>query len=605
MHSFQPKQFGRYLLLDKIAVGGMAELYRAKVTGEQGFEKLVAVKKILPHLTAEDELVKSFIEEAKLAALLQHLNIIQIYDFGRMERAYFIAMEFLFGKDLQRIVNKSSAKEVPISLENALYVVSQICDGLDYAHSLKDLQGNPLNIIHRDISPQNIFITYDGQVKIIDFGIAKAATQNTQTQAGIIKGKASYMSPEQAGGGIVDHRSDIFSVGILLFELVMHKQLFKGDIFQVLSQLREFDFEQAENTRKKIPPPLYEILLKALAKDPEKRYQSAGQMRSDMEDYIFQISSRPSTRSLAQYVNELFIDEIKVEKLVMSEATQIDSVKESGSCVENPIINEKFEKTLILAPGEQEDQNPTALREYNENEDIKLEQASKKPKNKIWYAAIPATLIVISVLFVYLFRENPESYEMKAAIAALEEERFSEAVTLFKEVLVQDTSSKSKIATAYAQALQGRASEILVTHPEEAEALLQEAVELDPGSKDGYLKLGLLHLKNENYSKAIESYEKAAGVDPQFAKTFFNLGYVYVKIKHYTEAKKMYLRVVELAPSFVDEALFNLAMINEKLGERKACIKNLKQAVASNPENEMAKQYLRRLTAKGEFSSEQ
>ncbi len=369
--------------------------------------------------------------------------------------------------------------------------------------------------------------------------------------------------------------------------------------------MRDFEFELPENIKKKISPPLYEILLKALAKAPEKRYQSAGQMRSDIEDYIFQISSRPSARSLGQYVNELFIDEINAEKLVMSEATQIDSVKESGFWVENPIINEKFEKTLILAPGEQVDQIQTALREYNENEDIKLEQASKKPKNKIWYAAIPATLIVISVFFVYPFSGNSESHEMKAAIAALKAERFSEAVNLFKEVLVQDLSSKSKIANAYAQALQGRASEILMTHPEEAEALLQEAVELDPGSKDGYLKLGLLYVKNKNYSKAIESYEKAAGLDPQFAKTFFNLGYVYVKMKHYTEAKKMYLRVVELAPSFVDEALFNLAMINEKLGERKACIKNLKQAVAANPENETAKQYIRRLTAKGELLNEQ
>ncbi len=605
MYSFQPKQFGRYLLLDKIAVGGMAELYRAKVTGEEGFEKLVAIKKILPHLTAEDELVKAFIEEAKLAALLQHLNIIQVYDFGRMDRAYFIAMEFLFGKDLQRIVNKSSAKERPISLENALYVVSQICDGLDYAHSLKDLQGNPLNIIHRDISPQNIFITYDGQVKIIDFGIAKAAIQNTKTQAGIIKGKASYMSPEQAGGRTIDHRSDIFSAGILLFELVMHKQLFNGDMFQVLSQLREFEFELPENIRKKIPPPLYEILLKALAKDPEKRYQSGGRMRSDIEDYNFQISSRSNARSLAQYINELFKDEINAEKLVMLEATQIDSVKESTSCVENPIIDEKIEKTLILAPGEQVDPNPNDLRKYNENEEIKLEQAPKKRRNKFWYAAIPAALIVISVFLVYLFSENPESYKIKAGIAALNAGRFKEAVDLFKDVLGQDSSSKSKIANAYAQALEGRASEILITHPEEAEALLQKAVELNPGSKDVYLKLGLLHVKNKNYSKAVEYYEKAAGLDPQFAKTFFNLGYVYVKIKHYTEAKRMYLRVVELAPSFVDEALFNLAMINEKLGERKACMNNLKQAVAANPENEMAKQYLRRLTAKGEFLNEQ
>jgi tetratricopeptide (TPR) repeat protein len=248
---------------------------------------------------------------------------------------------------------------------------------------------------------------------------------------------------------------------------------------------------------------------------------------------------------------------------------------------------------------------PTDLRKFNENEEIKLEQAPKKRRNKFWYAAIPTALIVISVFLVYLFSENPESYKIKAGIAALKAERFKEAVDLFKEVFAQDSSSKSQISNAYAQALEGRASEILITHPEEAEALLQKAVELNPGSKDVYLKLGLLHVKNKNYSKAVEYYEKAAGLDPQFAKTFFNLGYVYVKIKHYTEAKRMYLRVVELAPSFVDEALFNLAMINEKLGERKACMKNLKQAVAANPENEMAKQYLRRLTAKGEFLNEQ
>jgi len=188
MAAFEAISFGKYLLLDRIAVGGMAELYRARITGEQGFEKLIAIKKLLFHLTEEEELVNAFIEEAKLAALLQHQNIAQIYDFGNMEGDYFIAMELLFGKDLRLTLNKSKEKNLPLDLEYALYISSRICAGLDYAHNMKDLEGRPLNIIHRDISPQNIFITYDGEVKILDFGIAKAGSKNTTTAQGVIKG---------------------------------------------------------------------------------------------------------------------------------------------------------------------------------------------------------------------------------------------------------------------------------------------------------------------------------------------------------------------------------------------------------------------------------
>ncbi len=206
-------RFGKYLLMEKLAVGGMAQLYRAKITGIQGFEKLIAVKTILPHLANEKELLTSFIDEAKLAALLHHQNIVQIYDFGPMEDSYFIAMEYLFGKDLRHIFSKSQEKGKPISNELALYVISRICSGLDYAHNLKDYQGKSLNIIHRDISPQNIFVTYEGEVKIVDFGIAKAASQSTITQLGMIKGKISYMSPEQASGQPIDHRSDIIFDG--------------------------------------------------------------------------------------------------------------------------------------------------------------------------------------------------------------------------------------------------------------------------------------------------------------------------------------------------------------------------------------------------------
>ncbi len=260
MPDFQPARFGKYILVEKLATGGMAQLYRAKILGVQGFEKLIAIKMILPHLAKEHELVSSFIDEAKLAALLNHQNIVQIYDFGSMEDSYFISMEYLFGKDLRGIATKSKEKNLPVSLEHALYIMSRVCSGLDYAHKLKDFQGKPLNIIHRDISPQNIFVTYEGDVKILDFGIAKAASQSTITQYGMIKGKVAYMSPEQAAGKFIDRRSDIFSAGILLYELVTGNRMFTGDsTMQILAKVREAEFDPPESVTPGLPAKVFTI----------------------------------------------------------------------------------------------------------------------------------------------------------------------------------------------------------------------------------------------------------------------------------------------------------------------------------------------------------
>lgn len=270
MTVFQPTQFGKYQLLDKIAVGGMAELFRAKLTGVQGFEKLIAIKKILPNLTDEENLVTSFIDEAKLAALLHHENIVQIYDFGSMDDEYFIAMEFLFGKDLRTIRKNAKDRDLPLGMENILHIVSRICAGLDYSHNLKDLHGQPLNIIHRDINPQNILVTYEGQVKIIDYGIAKAASHNNKTRENLIKGKLAYMSPEQASGQVIDHRSDIFSTGIILYELLAVRRMFKGETMHILSLVREAHYDPPEEVIPDLPAKLNEILHRALAKDPDK-----------------------------------------------------------------------------------------------------------------------------------------------------------------------------------------------------------------------------------------------------------------------------------------------------------------------------------------------
>ena len=320
MNASEPTQFGKYWLTDRIAVGGMAELYRGKISGDEGFEKAVAVKKILPHLAAEQDAVNYFIDEARLAALLQHPNIAQIYDFGRLEESYFIAMEYLFGKDLKTVLSTAEARNMPLSLENALHIASRISSGLDYAHNMKDLQGNLLNIIHRDVSPQNIFITYDGQIKIIDFGIAKAASRITSTRSGVIKGKVAYMSPEQAEGREVDHRADIFSVGILLYEMVTGRYMYEGDAMEILSRAREAQFVRPERIVRDLPECVVLMLDMALARDTRTRYASCGEMLSDLEDCIYHLNFRPSDQKLAQYMKSLFEGDYASEEASMTRA---------------------------------------------------------------------------------------------------------------------------------------------------------------------------------------------------------------------------------------------------------------------------------------------
>ncbi len=320
MPEFQPVRFGKYLLLEKLATGGMAQLYRAKITGIEGFEKLIAIKMILPHLGKEKELISAFIDEAKLAALLNHQNIVQIYDFGNVEDTYFISMEYLFGNDLRAIWNKAREKSLPLSLEYALFVISRVCSGLAYAHELKDFQGRSLNIIHRDISPQNIFVTYQGDVKILDFGIAKAASQSTVTQYGMIKGKVAYMSPEQAAGKPVDQRSDIFSTGILLYELITNAKMFNGEsTIQILTKVRDAEYRSPRSIVGGLHAKVYGILDRALAKEPDQRYQTCSEMLADLEECIIELGLRPSARGLAQYMKALFETEMAAEDQVMRE----------------------------------------------------------------------------------------------------------------------------------------------------------------------------------------------------------------------------------------------------------------------------------------------
>ncbi|MGD9032520.1 MAG: protein kinase [Desulfobacteraceae bacterium] len=615
MTSFEPEKFGKYLLLDRIAVGGMAELYRAMMTGAEGFEKLIAIKKLLSHLTVQENLVNAFVGEAKLAALLQHQNIVQIYDFGSVDGDYFIAMEHLFGKDLRLIVDKSEEKELPLGLEYALYITSRVCEGLYYAHHLKDLEGNPLHIIHRDISPPNIFITYDGEVKIVDFGIAKAASQNTETVEGVIKGKVCYMSPEQAGGQSVDQRSDIFATGILLYEMLTGERMFEGEPLQVLPKVCETEFEPLDQVVKDLPPQLYEILQRALAKDPDQRYQSSGDMLSDLEECMHENDLRPTARGLAQYMKALFEEEIAAEEGALRETAQIQAVDESEAASETIALNRKSEKTNVLTPKE-------------------LSGGVKTGKAKYGAIAVFA-IVVIGVVFALQIKEGPVSQpdrgspvlptkpsmqatvekssnagvskadfappkpvvteKLEAGMRALKEDQYAAAVALFEEVLADEPVLKNKVSGPYAQALVGQAATLVEKSPTNAESLFLKAIKSDPKSVQAHFQLGHLYMNQKEYTKAIGVYQSVARLDPRFPETFWNLAFIYAQTKNYPKAEEMYGRVVDLAPTYLDEALYNLAIIQEKQGKRAESIKNLEKALQVNPNNQMANKYLHRL----------
>jgi len=319
---FAEKTGNKYILLDRIGIGGMAEVYRCKLIRQKGFEKVIVLKKLLPHVAQDKEIVENFIDEARLAALLQHENIISIYDFGELDGSYFIAMEYLFGKDLHTIMQRTKEINVPMEAGRALRIAAKICAGMEYAHSLKDLKNSPLHLIHRDLSPHNVFITYDGKVKIIDFGIAKAELYDNHTQVGVLKGKISYMSPEQLAGENIDLRSDIFSIGILLYEMLSGQRMYKGDTATLIRKCMLVEYVEPEKTCPGLQKEIYDILHKALQKDKTKRYQSCGSMRSDIDDCLFNMKQRVDDRSLQDYVRQVFAVEFEVEKNRLPEAKE-------------------------------------------------------------------------------------------------------------------------------------------------------------------------------------------------------------------------------------------------------------------------------------------
>lgn len=301
------ERFGKFVLERKLAVGGMAEIFLATHQGPEGFKKHVAIKRILPHLTEDTDFVTMFLDEARLVARFNHPNIVQIFELGEVDRRFFLAMEYVHGISMSKLLKACRKKDIPLPLEYGAKIVSFACEGLDYAHSFADADGTPLNLIHRDISPQNLMVSYDGVVKVLDFGIAKATGNVYQTRTSSLKGKAAYMSPEQitAKGGL-DRRSDIFSLGIVLFEVAAGQRPFSGDteleLMMAIVKQAAPDPRQFDET---IPADLSAIISRALAKDREQRYQSCRELRQELEEFLLNRRMLVDNYTLGAFAREV------------------------------------------------------------------------------------------------------------------------------------------------------------------------------------------------------------------------------------------------------------------------------------------------------------
>ncbi|MBA3451926.1 MAG: serine/threonine protein kinase [Deltaproteobacteria bacterium] len=300
-----PKSIGRYQIIDRLAVGGMAELFKATLMGDHGFEKLVAIKKILPHLAVDQSFVEMFIDEARITAQLDHSHIVQVYELGTDADTPYIAMQFVDGLDVLGLLRECARVQIRLPPELCALIARDVLDALDYAHNAVSVDGRALGIVHRDISPGNVLLSWRGDVKLTDFGIARAAERRHKTEAGTLKGKYGYMSPEQVSGGEIDPRADLFSVGILLAEMVMARRLFTStNDLDILLMVRDARLDRLHKYASEFPVELRVLTVRALQRRPEDRWQSAAQFRDALDEWIRR-SSRVTSRDLASLLGRV------------------------------------------------------------------------------------------------------------------------------------------------------------------------------------------------------------------------------------------------------------------------------------------------------------
>jgi len=320
-------------VVDELGVGGMATVELARMDGAGGFQKWVAIKRIHPHLTEDPQFINMFLDEARIAASISHPNVAQVFDLGKYENTYWIAMEYLHGEPLREVYRINEERNEPTQPEIAARVIADAAEGLHAAHELRGKDGRPLNLVHRDVTPHNLFVTYDGVVKVVDFGIAKVTGSLSSTHAGTIKGKIAYMAPEQVRGRPIDRRTDIFALGVVLWELTTGRRLFRVDSdLATLSRVEACVVPPPSALNEDYAPALEEVLLRALQREPSERYQTARELSRALQGYLMTSNVFVGPEEVSAYVKSLFADRVRSRENHLqwaAEVTQTISIRKA------------------------------------------------------------------------------------------------------------------------------------------------------------------------------------------------------------------------------------------------------------------------------------
>lgn len=616
------EQFKDYYLSRRIGIGGMAEIFRAWKIGEEGFEKQMVVKRLLTHLASNDDFRAMFLDEARLASQLNHPNIVHVYDLGKHADphsgtpSYFIAMEYVSGKNLVEIRNKAMDKNLALSLDYLVRIIAGAAAALHYAHKKKDDSGRPLNLVHRDVSPRNILISYDGDVKLVDFGIAKALTKTQHTQAGVLKGKLAYMSPEQARGEDIDHRADIYALGVVFWEFLTGKRLFSGETeASVLRKVLDPKIEPPSHISSFISPELEALCMKCLASNREDRYPDALSLTMALEAHLRDLTTLPDSYSIRDFMRLLFGLEMESESLQIQE--EIKAVRTLASTSMQPdatfVLDQDAKDTVMLPSGVSSSSSKPV-----KTDSIGL--LAKIPGGL--FSVVGAGLGLILLLLVLLLSGKNGSRQVDSVAPSLQKQDTLQvrgvsvgmvAVLQQIEDLLADGNvdaglsrleqeengrpwSVSELNQIRASLLTRKAEARMDTDPATALTELQEVLTHFPNYPEAHLQIGRVFTRLNQTARALQGYEKAVDLNPALHVAHYNLGVLLFQTGEYEQAEQALLKSLELQPPYLADVLVNLAACRARAGDMENAKTYLRKAVETDPKHEIAKKNLERLT---------
>ena len=485
--------FGKYEMVRHLATGGMAEIWIARQSGAGGFQREIAIKRILPHLAREKRFVAMFLDEARIASALRHPNIVQIYELGEERGEYFIAMEYIEGADLADMLDEAEARNVEFPIAVSVRIIADILAALDFAHEFS-VDERPLKIVHRDVSPHNVLIGRDGIIKLVDFGIAHAVERHAKTETGLVKGKLSYMAPEQVEQGTVDRRADIFAAGALLYELLTLKTPFGRELAAINAILNE-DPQDPRLLRPDIPDELVPIIFKALEKDPDGRYQTAHEMHEELERVLRSFNRYVSAKHVARFAERLLAGEALEGYDDISQAIPRPVARrafvEATTQVDTPV---GLEVALEDAPTLEDQRFPATLRM---RENLRDDEAPQTRARSRWLVPTVAGIVavVIPAMLMVAFSGEDED-TLPSASAAPKHDRYEERVGSPQSEAMPEPVRTMELEVQY---LDGDDGELVFEEGESTLLDLEEAVDtLSPSEVERMLVA--------NYERTDEQY---------------------------------------------------------------------------------------------------